>query len=587
MPFSALPDDVLRHIAGLLWIESPTSLLAIGLASKRLFSIAQYAKLQHVTLRTSVGKNAPWRERLAKIKDAGLLQAIRQLTVLEAKPMERPPGTVCNRDIQAICEVLPSMTGLRDVYYKGDSPPRQLLATLRATSRVRLHTQIDFQAEPHQSASLRGETLAELQGNPNLTSLKVKIEFFEAAGCIERMRQLKSVLLSCLSLKYLDLDVAQPTGIGVRLNTPPEYCGLGFAHGEKLPALEGLILTNYPFHSGRPHVAGTESDHGIDPPGTETEIDYWVNTFDWSRLKRLATRSNDFAEQLMPRLTSLQEMTHLDQWLDQDLSRFYLHIPSLLTSISVPTLKSITLGGILHHGGTLEALHIHQPESYYFQWRDYAMDIDSLRAIQQNCTNMAELSLDIARDGMWPHDMFEALAQFGRLRILHVWLELGANSSTGPVEPLVTMSAAEEMYRMIRSRARGISQLEQLVVHSGAPPPRPSGNLASAAFWCEQNSLTFVYKMAERDDQAAQGEISGMCKELQQLQEQIETLKNDSQTQDRAGTDHKRTRLQGLKKTLAKLKRHQDSKPTRMNGLEESRRKMWRLAYEGPMPFGH
>ena len=120
-------------------------------------------------------------------------------------------------------------------------------------------------------------------------------------------------------------------------------------NGERIAALEGLVLLNYPFGHEPGYIPRIINTEGY--PGTGLEFEYWVEQFDWLHLQRLKTPDVEFALKLAPKLTALQVFSHNVNvyYHKDDNTSFYTCIPARLASISVPTLEDITLKGILRH----------------------------------------------------------------------------------------------------------------------------------------------------------------------------------------------------------------------------------------------
>ena len=505
-----LPYVVLARILDLLSWTSPTSLAQLSLVSPTLHSLARRSQYECITLNLSADNRANLARRCAHIESTGLQSAVREVVLVEtrsAKPDENGPKTC----VELVCRLLPMLSGLTAVEYRGIGIPNEILNVLQRAPHVTLCTPVPEVTEP----SSRSHHLSRLDGNVNLRKLVVKVTWFEADDCLRVMHPLKRVLLSCTNLKSLSLDISQPTSGCVVYGPPMKYAGLGFQNGERPPALEELALINYPFGHESKQGGIVHDFNSQEYPESGEEIDYWAHVFDWSRLRRLKTGYNDFALKAMVHFTGLKEVETSEKWFADDVSQFYLELPSSLTAIGVPLFKAVGREGLLRHAATLTKLHIHRRESYHSSWEESAVPLESLRQIQRECRLIAELSLDLARCESWPYSTFDVLATFPRLRVLQIWFEIGIDDPQHPLKPAVTFSAAEHIFDYIRSHFPGErSPVQKLILHSGAPPPMPSGFPSPDAFWPMYNSTSFVCQLSERDDEAAAGVFSVSCPEL-------------------------------------------------------------------------
>lgn len=223
---------------------------------------------------------------------------------------------------------------------------------------------------------------------------------------------------------------------------------------EKVPPLEELVISDYPW--------GHESDVMINPffeglqqtgyPGKGSEIDYWAENFDWSRLNRLETAYVDFALKIMWKLTSLKEVNFSGSSSNDAIVRFYQQCPAALEAIGAESLQSITLDGVLRHGSALRKLQLHTVEDWGGEWTKKALDAASLRCIRDGCPLIEQLSVDVPRGDGWPWEILDVLASFPRLRHLTICFELGLHCKDDPVKPYVTFTAVDTLFTYLRSR---------------------------------------------------------------------------------------------------------------------------------------
>ena len=314
---------------------------------------------------------------------------------------------------------------------------------------------------------------------------------------------LKEVLLTCPNLRLLTLDIGQPRTGCVVYAPPSEYCGCGFVNGQRPPALERLNLREYPF--AWPYM------HGY--PGNGNEQNYWAEVFDWSRLKFLQVRDASLAILLMPKMKVLEEVVFESGFWDvEKVQQFYNEVPVTLKAITVDNIKSISTEGIVRHGAALRSLQVHQNEGYRKNWSECVIDDESLIRIRNECPLIEDLRLDVARSGEWPKKTLSIFASFPRLRSLTIWFELGMQVDRGVVEPRVTFSAVQMLFQYLREYATSQPpQLQELCMHSGSPPSIGIGFPDALAFWPDYNSMKFVCRLADRDDEAAQGKLTCEC----------------------------------------------------------------------------
>lgn len=330
---------------------------------------------------------------------------------------------------------------------------------------------------------------------------------------MEVTQPLKKLLLSCPNLRKLSLNIDLPRQGCVMHHLPNQYCGLGLTNGERPPPLEELQICNYPW--GR-NSGGSLGLYSVGYPEAGLEMDYWANTFDWSRLCRLDT-SVMFAHTLMRKLTALKHVRFARSWNPnrESTQQFFEQVPSTLESICIPTLGCVGITAIARHGLGLRKLEIHQEELSYGKWKDGLITDQDLAALRDALPHLEELAIDVDRDGDdWPRNTLGIVAEFPRLQSLKLWFGLG-EWMVKPAEPYLTMASASELFRDLRRRSNNKS-LRRLHVFSGCPPPlsESQGLLTEAAEWPQDNSTSFVCEMAERDDDVQQGLFSVICPKL-------------------------------------------------------------------------
>ncbi|KAI1080912.1 hypothetical protein F5B20DRAFT_588874 [Whalleya microplaca] len=514
-----LPDNIVRRILSFVQDSSSEDILTVASLSSSLYTQARY--VQHRVVHIDLDKSNHAHNSLDLITYRGLLPAIRVLVVNGKQHVElQEEGKAL---LARLAGMLPGMTGLRDLHWKvareihwteGRTTtvpiPTNILDSLPV--RLRLHTSIvsDERIESHSQVR---EFLARLTSNQNLFTISVHILFICGRECLKTMTALKKVILSCPNLRRIPrIHVWYPPDHGV--NFGPEfgapYCGLGFANGERPPALEELGVARYPWGSVNKHPF---SIHCRGYPEEGQEWEYWADKFDWSRLLRLNTLHGDMVESITPKLTSLREAVF------DDGNAYGFHKTAFLDGLIAPLeflsiCNWVEIGKpetITQHGATLRKLKIHQLEGLY-NADSYVTDED-LAKLCNGLPRLEELAIDIARDenaNDWPYGALDAIAKFPRLRTVELWFKLGWGSTPIPA-PYITVSSARYLFDYLRKEENNI---QRLILHSGAPgygflhrqycgePP-----------WSEQNCITLVCNMVYHSD-AQQGVFSVTCPSL-------------------------------------------------------------------------
>jgi len=490
-----LGSDIAILVADLLQETSPKSLSSLALTNQWLHSIARYSQHRTVVLQVPAAQAMKVLcDRLKYLENQKLLSAIRSLEI-------RHPENLVEETVILIGNYIRRMTGLRDLHCPYSGTSHRLLEVLQLCPSVRLHTTVTN----HGKRADEEHNPLSLQRCENLSSLTCTVCYMNGEMCKQMTQPLKQVLLSCPNLRTLNLDIGMPRSGCVIPNPPREYCGFGFVGGERPPALEELVLVDYPF-GYEPYTLNSVT-FGTGYPCKGGEEDYWAEHFDWTHLRRLTAPTTSFVLKLMPKLTALQEVKFSSYGQDKDDSvRFYQEVPTSLQSICVPNLASVSLEGILRHSKSLRRLQIHQNEDYQGRWRALDGSMDDLRCIRDECHLLEELNIDLARSGDWPWDVLDILATFPRLRHLEIWFELGIVKEDGLVKPYITLEAVSMLFQHLRTRSKiQPSPLQTMRVHSGCPPPIGYGFLAAAAFWPHSQSTEYICMPSERDDEAREG----------------------------------------------------------------------------------
>jgi hypothetical protein len=447
-----------------------------------------------------------------------------------------------NEIVRLLGDIMLGMTRLSDLHWHVGSKmvtpswnpnqatvpiPLSMLENLPA--RTRLHTSVLCE-ETHELHDQAREFLARLVHNRNLVSLSVKVFFMEDQECRETMRILKRVLISCPNLTRLpSLYVGFPSGPqhhgiwdGPIAGVP--YCGLGFAGGERPPALEEFGVDRYPWGREPDNSLIWNGLYSTGYPEKGTEVDYWATTFDWSRLVKLHDLHPVLALEIAPKLTSLKEVIfedYLEYIWDKTTALFLETIPAGLEVLSIPAWSQIGSrpAPITRNGADLRILKIHGPD-----WRsDNLVTDEDLFSLCENLPYLEELDLDIARDRRnndWPWSTLNIVAKFSRLRVVRLWFDLSGDGDAPLQTPYLTLSAAHQLFDYLQERNENIQRLElrsraRLIryVYGHRLPCREA-----------ENSIDFVCQRSTRGD-VAENSLTVMCQELSKdMNDQLDRL---------------------------------------------------------------
>lgn len=533
--------DILALIMEELRVSSPKTLAAVALTSSILRGLAQVNQHREINFDTT-GQcicNLPWFEpacspkivpanngpriskRLDLIETRGLLPAVRHVRIRcdgsdhEQRERQQP-------DLNRLVALLPLMSGLTDLSWTGSARlPDRVTHLLQSQPAIRLHF-----GYPHDIFTERDEVptprhnqaMSSLTGLVNLTSLSVWHILPLNPHETRVMPPLKQLLLTCPNLSKLRLRIPKYTPPGfihrswrglTSQRFPRTYGGLGFTDGQRPAAgLRELFLENYPF-GRRDSSAGGPNGQPFtaeDYPLLGDEEDYWAEIFDWSQLERLDTDNLKLAHRMMPELKSLREFVATNPSDPSDIiGKFVLGVPARLESITVASSLSIIPHRLRLHGASLRKLHMHRTERFGPQkWYDNALEVRAMQEVRDSCPHLEELSVDVRRDGEWPYDVLDIISSFPRLRSLMVSFELGLRRLKDPVEPYITVPAAQHLFKYTwdHSPTRP-SPLRTMTISSGIVPF--GGRDRIDPTYASNQLTTFVFTVSERDDEMSRG----------------------------------------------------------------------------------
>ena len=463
---------------------------SLDLTSSLFYNLGKEIRYRHLTFDLACNGLAQIDRQCERIESEGLLWTVRTITFALEEKTNFWSKRVNTPIPISIYRLIPMMTGLESVAYN-EIAPKDLLETLNDLPRVRLHTVMDT------------ENTHTLHGNTNLSSLDLQLG---ARACLNGplyMSRLKGLIISCPNIRRLSINIPEDDGCGAF--DEDYYAGLGFAVGDKLPVLEELETFNYEFGgcAAKDDTAWERYLAQSQLRFRKREVDFWYDSFDWSRLRVLCTDRADFAERLAPKLVALQEF--VDRSWGPSNPTFCDLVPSILESISAPTLKHVTLNGILRHSSRLKRLQLHQEE--HTSWREDCIDFASLQSIQRECALLTDLSLDLSQSEFWPYAAFNVLAAFPNLRRLQIWFQSPRRAECGL--PTLDHAAAVHIFKYIRSCSsqNGFSHLRRVTLHpwGASPAGRVGGSFRDPNYAAPP---IYICELSANDREAAAGVFS-------------------------------------------------------------------------------
>ncbi|KAL1836260.1 hypothetical protein VTJ49DRAFT_5391 [Mycothermus thermophilus] len=327
---AALNDDILILIAHWVYEIDPESLNSLALVCSALYRHVRRVQYRSCCIDLGAVRhedNLADSKRLESLARNEFLSAVRTLRICVSDKTERAiheglsPSTKTLHHYdrarlrvelpvwRRLGELIPQMTGLRDLHWHGHVLPDAVREHLRTNPDLRLHLSLFATTHhywPPQQARLENLSAHFGAAAASLTSLRIKIEYGEAQSCRPITRALKEVLLNSPRLRTLSINIGHPRKGCVGRGAEPEYCGFGFAGGETLAPLEELEVIAYPWGQTRMWF----NTEGYPDPEAGTEMEYWARNFDWSRLRRLKLHdlSAPLTRLLAPRLVTLKEV---------------------------------------------------------------------------------------------------------------------------------------------------------------------------------------------------------------------------------------------------------------------------------------
>lgn len=464
-----LPEPVVRLVLDFLQLLAPQTIPAVALSASSLYEQARY--VEHKLVRVNVDESGHALDRLRLIERLGQLAAVRTLQISGRK---YDAGEEIEKVLARLEALIPAMTGLDHLHWNvcSSEPPRlvgnlgqieirrtavpipePILEAMRSEARLHTTVMCSDKRESHLQARAALDRLAESQ---SLYSLSICIIFIDEQDCLLTMRALKRVLLSCPNLRRLPSLYAWYRARPCDARGPPQdgpYIGLGFANGERPPALEELGMGQWPFG-----WEASPAHRGYPEKGYEWT--YWAETFDWSRVVRLCPQPIflDWEPRVAAKFTSLKEISRDGS--EPGLDEFFEHLTAPLELIKLPCWasgKERDLEIMERFGSTLKELEIHRPEPSRRHER-FMTAADAAR-LSKSLVCLERLTLDVLRDEDaqdWPYETLAAVATFPSLRTVKLCFARDPGRASAPS---LTFAAAGRLFAYLRERNGNIREV--------------------------------------------------------------------------------------------------------------------------------
>ncbi|KAF8324148.1 uncharacterized protein EI90DRAFT_3076068 [Cantharellus anzutake] len=142
------------------------------------------------------------------------------------------------------------------------------------------------------------------------------------------------------------------------------------------------------------------------------------------------------------------------------IAEFLREVPSALEELDLEELTGdIPVSIFARFGRSLKRLRLYNRGNV---WSRSVLSPEQLDEICAGCPHLEELLIDINRDGDWPHEILDKVAQFPRIKTVTLCLEVGP-SAYKCVKPYLSHYTSIELYKYIASQ-RTFGPLAELLV---------------------------------------------------------------------------------------------------------------------------
>jgi hypothetical protein len=273
------------------------------------------------------------------------------------------------------------------------------------------------------------------------------------------MKSVHEALLQCPNLTSLDLRV---TLLGCsewpdRWNFPFALSG-----GQIYPSLEEIRLEGYAFDEREWEKLEVKNapEYGMSWPEKvlhwwqsgkmqkylgyrnlekeqreKTNLALWADAMDWGSVEVLGLREcrgqHLFLESMASRLRSLKSLEIWDRWSGSNNTMNFIQSlePNSLTNLTWREgWTSDVLPTVLqHHGISIQNLEIRTGERS--SGMNPSFNASQLHHLVHFAPNLQHLSINVHRNGSWPYDVFEMIADMRRLKSVDMWFDILSDCS--------------------------------------------------------------------------------------------------------------------------------------------------------------
>lgn len=366
---------------------------------------------------------------------------------------------------------------------------------------------------------------------------------WNGGGDNNQLSEVYKELLACPETRALHLKIIQG---GCIMRDDPE--NLPFSEGDRLPPLEELHLNGYDFDNFR-YIVPRRWDDGdslwnralryvADYTGLDSKwpasirqvrftgenIDSWKQAMDWNHIKDLELVNTNHAsvQRMKGELSALKSLKLGPSFWDAEEN---LNVTNYTTAflLESPPLTNLSLHGytdlldwnaiLERHGPTLNSFELRQWESEEPLYPRPTLSLPQLRHVSEACPQLKELSIDINRNGTWPHEILDSLATFESVTTLQLWFELGMDQHQlydkwedgqsdhvgGFRQPLVSSSSALGLFNRLRGLKKGM-ELQRVRFNVG-DVGRDYGHMLRIPSWGEDLAEWYDCNVLDSDGQ--------------------------------------------------------------------------------------